>query len=238
LHLIAGNLTIVGVPDATGVEVEAEIRAEADSTEAAQQLLQESQFVPEIKDNKCWLLVKDDNHWLSIDTANRSIRVNVTADLTLRVPRNMDLHVSTDRGFVDVTGMESDCDLATKDGPVRANTAGRRLEVTTRAGEIDAITAALDVQLRAEGDGVRAHLTGEGPPQTQIQTASGDIEVFVADDVSARLSCNTRGEISIDLPWEKEPSGKYVALGRIGAGEGRLDVTSKTGNIKISRQSP
>jgi hypothetical protein len=222
----AGNITIEGVEGLKVVEVKAQIRAEADSAELAQQLLQRAQFDPEINPRSCTLSVRYGN----IEYGQRA-----TSDLVIRVPNNLNLDVQSYVGSIEVTGVDANCELSADHGFVRANTSGDRLVITTQAGEIDATTAALSVKIQAEGNLVRVHLTGDRPPQADIQTLAGDVEIFVADDVSARMHCSTPGKITIDLPWEKEPSGKYVALGRLGAGEGRLGVTSQKGNISIRR---
>jgi hypothetical protein len=70
----------------------------------------------------------------------------------------------------------------------------------------------------------------------KITTHNGGIDVYLGEGASSRLECNTHhGAIRCDLPEFEWKFSRRTLTGKIGDGEGSLDLTTHNGSIRVLR---
>ena len=69
-----------------------------------------------------------------------------------------------------------------------------------------------------------------------ITTHNGGIEVVVGGGASASLTCKTHnGSIQCDVPLDELKASRRKLTGKIGSGEGDVEVATHNGNIRITK---
>jgi hypothetical protein len=145
-------------------------------------------------------------------------------DLVVFVPAGVALHAHTLRGRVEVSGLKSDVEAATRDGPIYLRTAGT-MQARTVSGEIQALPVA-------------ATLGTPGPPFV-LQSVSGTINVTLEGQPYPELRVESAGPITTDLPVSRAAQGTRVRVTSPGAGSPRLLlVSSETGSVRVERDEP
>jgi DUF4097 and DUF4098 domain-containing protein YvlB len=206
IRLPAGDMILTGGFD--GGRVEAEVRLRGASPEVLQEKLRE------------WsLLIEQTEAGVRITAPELEAGIEQMIDLTLQLPRQVNLIVQTEHGDVRVEKLEGALRLNTKHGDLSLHHITGAVETSTLRGDIclehfkgthivfDSRSG--DLYLRdAEAERVRLHAThGDisverlSTQQLSIETVKGDIEVELLQPLTgeARLTA-VSGDIELHLP--------------------------------------
>ena len=150
------------------------------------------------------------------DRYDRPARV----DYTLTVPRSVNLD--------EIKLINGNLDLKDVSGEVHTTTVNGQIRAENLEGEVRISTVNGDMELSI------LHLSRTNP--VEISSVNGRVRLTIPSDANARISANTvHGRISndFDLPVNK---GRFVGRklsGRIGDGDGRVDLGNVNGAITI-----
>ncbi len=125
-------------------------------------------------------------------------------------------------------------DGQTHNGAVNVESSKGKLYAETHNGRVVASYAGDDVTLTTHNGGVVADLNRCGAMKGEITTHNGSVEVVVGDRTSADLTCRTHnGSIKCDVPLDDGLHSRRKLTGRIGTGEGKLNITTHNGSVRI-----
>ena len=144
------------------------------------------------------------------------------------------VETSTRSGDIHIQQAKGDVRASTGSGNVRVEDVGGRLTTETGSGDIEVDGIGADLRMTA-GSG---SLTVRGNPARstfwELDTGSGDIELEVPPNASFRLYARARSrEIDTGLPMVIEEESRRELRARIGQGEGRVEVRTSSGTIRI-----
>ena len=158
-------------------------------------------------------------------------------------------------GSVNLSGLEGTIEVTSDGGAVEiasSRTPSLMLEhksgnVTFRQieGNINARTASGDltvigsngkvISLESVSGDVEVHATGIVDGTLNIRTVSGDARVFGNALINARVALSTlRGTVKNSITLNEEVATEQRVTGRIGDGQGLIDVSAVTGDITFS----
>ena len=113
------------------------------------------------------------------------------------------------------------------DGDLDARTSSGDIEVNSVTGSVSAGTVSGDIKLNslAANEGV-----------FDIKSVSGDIQVEISPDFKGNVQASTvSGSIENSMAMESETSTESQLRGRIGQGNGKLSVSTTSGDINIDK---
>lgn len=141
-------------------------------------------------------------------------------DYRITLPADALVRVSTVNGRVAIEGMTGAVNVSTTNGRVEITDARGGVEASTVNGGITARYRALDAQ---------AH--------HRLSTTNGPIAVWVPGGEGGRVAARTvNGGIHCDLALEAtHRTGRHRLEGRIGKGNGSLELRTVNGPIRINR---
>ncbi|MGW2186970.1 DUF4097 family beta strand repeat-containing protein [Streptomyces sp. NPDC001719] len=196
---------------------------------------------------------KNFTKWFSRKSWERAVTV------TLTVPTGTDVEtgvvgasavVSNISGRTSVRGVNGDVTLVGLTGPVRAETVSGRLEAQGLGGDLHFTSVSGDLTLvESSGGTVKADsvsgnvvvdLAPAAPgPDLTLGTVSGEIAIRLPHTADAQVDANTTsGPLSCgfeELHVNSQFGAKRIT-GRLGAGRGRLKVTSVSGAVALLRR--
>ncbi len=200
----------------------------------------------EIRDDVLYVEFEYDNDWdfWSLFKSKPSVKFNVT----LSVPRSIDIDLRTSGGHIDVVGIEGEVDartsgghlkLADLGGPVNAHTSGGGITASQLRGEADLSTSggrikvdslAGNSRLKTSGGSITA--TGVNGP-LEAKTSGGNITASFPMGIDADTELKTSGgNISAKLPEGEQ----FFLNARTSGGGVRTDFPiTMTGEIKRSQ---
>jgi hypothetical protein len=164
------------------------------------------------------------------------------------------LDVDVGSGSVTVTDADGDVSIDAGSGDVRVTSVkGRDFSIDTGSGEVNATDLTVEKGSVEAGSGDLTlsgihssdfHLeTGSGRIDAQfatdiaslsVSTGSGDVILRVPDNLGAMLDVETgSGGIHADFPLEVQRWARDHVTGRIGDGNGHLDVETGSGDVRI-----
>ena len=184
----------------------------------------------------------------------RSFRGSVRTDVTLTVPRGLELDVRTGDGTISAHGIEGTLVAETADGRIRLSEVKGR--VSARSGDGSILGEDLDGDFDVETDDGRVRLegrfgalravTGDGSIRIAceagteptgdwtIRTTDGSIELSLPASVSAGIDASTGdGSISNELAHFTGETSKRRVRGSVGAGGVLIVVTTLDGRITL-----
>ncbi len=164
-------------------------------------------------------------------------RPDWSAHVSLRIhaPANVRLDVETHNGAITVAGAQGAVQVVSHNGAIVVDTAQGSLVAETHNGRITATYAGNEVRLLTHNGSITANLSACGRVSGDLTTHNGRVEVIVGPNTSTRLSARSDGGgLSVHAPLDgAQVSGREV-VGNIGAGEGRLEVTTHNGRVTIT----
>jgi DUF4097 and DUF4098 domain-containing protein YvlB len=156
--------------------------------------------------------------------------------LEIHAPGNLRFDGETHNGAMEIKGVAGDVRLVTHNGQVTVDSSDGKLRAETHNGGVTATYAGKDFKLTTHNGTVVADLSGCGVLDGTIETHNGSVKVVVGEDTSGSLRCDTHnGSIKCDVPLGSRKVSKGKLTGKIGSGEGSLDVTTHNGSIRISK---
>ena len=186
----------------------------------------------------------------------RGRNIQVNHEVILKLPRSIDLSVSSVSGPLRAGDIEGQTSVSSISGSAKIGNVGGKLNVTSISGSLevgnvgaDAHVTSISGNLRlgqvngslevlSISGGVNATLTSLSPEGIQIKSVSGSIEIGFKSDVNADFNAqNVSGDVFLDIPnvtRESEENSSNVRA-RIGAGGTPITIQSVSGSIRLKR---
>ena len=186
----------------------------------------------------------------------RRENVQVNHQVILKLPRRIDLSVSSVSGPLKAGDVDGQTQVSSISGSAIIGNVGGNLKVTSVSGSLDAGNVGEDARVTSISGNVRlgqvngsldvtsvsgamnATLTSLSPQGIHIKSVSGSVEIAFKSEVNADFSAqHVSGEVHIDMPnvtrdsEEKSPNVRA----RIGAGGTPITITSVSGSIRLTR---
>ncbi|ELY48816.1 DUF4097 family beta strand repeat-containing protein [Natronolimnohabitans innermongolicus] len=164
------------------------------------------------------------------------LRPPPVVDLAVSVPDGLPLErVRTVAGAVDVTGVEGDVSATAEAGDVTLRDVGGTVSATTDTGALTVLEPESIDRLETQTGDVTASLPGLDGDAT-IETTTGAVDLRLPDQLDLSLEMTTEtGTLSVtdvdDLP---ELAGDSLIEADVGDGTHRLEITTETGDVRVS----
>ena len=185
-------------------------------------------------------------------------RENIQVDhhVILRLPRHIDLAVSSISGSVKAGDVNGEMRLSSISGSANAGNVGGKLRVSSISGSLDVGSVAADARVNSiSGDvrigqvngsldvtsvsgGVNATLANLSQQGIQIKSVSGSIEIGFKSDINADFNADhISGQVYLEMPNVVRDSDEKSSnvRARIGAGGTPITILSVSGNIRLTR---
>lgn len=202
-----GSIEIVGVPDAAGISIRAELLARGQSPEEA------------------------DAHVRQLDLAieRKGDRLVVTGVK----PAGMPGYASPSFAFALQVPQALAVALTTHNGDVRVRSIDGKLVAATHNGRIEAQTAAREVQIETHNGSVEVAFAGEGAAAGSIVTHNGSVRVAMGRRSAAIDASTANGSVateSLDASVTGSRTDKKIV---VGDGGGALTIRTHNGSVLL-----
>jgi hypothetical protein len=186
----------------------------------------------------------------------RERNIQVDHQVILKVPRAIDLKVSSVSGHLKVGDVDGETRVHSISGHANIGNVGGKLQVTSISGNLDVGDLNADARINSISGNVRlnqvngsvdvtsvsgtlnAKLLSLSPQGIHIKSISGSVEIGFKSDVNADFSAESiSGQVYLDVPnvmrdsEVREPNVRA----RIGAGGTPIEISSVSGNIRLTR---
>jgi Putative adhesin len=201
------------------------VKVDAIKTARNQERLQEAKIEVENTPDRVVIRTKyPDRNWDrdSDDDGDHDGRSLASVEYNLTIPAGASIdEVKLVSGDVDVKGVGGDVRISSVSGSVNAEGLKGRAEISSVSGDVKVTF-------------------NRASSRMKLNSVSGDIIAMLPTDASVEVSANTvSGDISNEFGLDVD-HGKYVGhhlTGQIGNGEGKLELHSVSGEIKVRRAS-
>ena len=188
------------------------------------------------------------------DRRRQNIQVN--HHVILKLPRHIDLAVSSVSGSLKAGDVEGQVHVSSISGSARIGNVGGKLQVSSVSGSLEAGNVGAEARVKSISGNVRlgqvngslevssvsgtmnAALINLSPEGIQIKSVSGSVEIAFKSDVNADFSAeHISGEVYLDVPnvtRDTEVKSPNVRA-RLGAGGTPITIASVSGNIRLTR---
>ena len=183
--------------------------------------------------------------------------IQVNHHVILKVPRQIDLSVSSVSGSLEVGNVDGQTHVSSISGSADIGDVGGKLQVSSISGNLEVgdvgadakvnsisgnlgvgqVNGSLDVS--SVSGGLKATLDTLSPQGIHIRSVSGSIEIGFVKEVNADFNAESiSGQVSFSLPnvmrdsEVKEPNVRA----RIGAGGTPITISSVSGSIRLKRE--
>ena len=198
------------------------VKVDAIKTAHSQERLQEAKIVVENTPDRVVIRTKyPDRNWDGDDDDDHG-RSLASVEYSLTIPAGASVdEVKLVSGDVDIKGVGGEVRVGTVSGNVDAQGLRGRADISSVSGDV-----------RVTFDRASARM--------KLHSVSGDVVAILPADADLEVRANTvSGDISNEFGLEVD-HGKYVGhhlAGRIGNGQGSLELNSVSGEIKVRRAS-
>ena len=186
----------------------------------------------------------------------RGDKIQVNHKVILKLPRRIDLSVSSISGWIKVGDVDGQTHVSSISGPASIGNVGSNLQVKSISGslEVGNVGAEVDVssisgsvrlgqvngslEVSSVSGGVNATLTSLDPQGIRIRSISGSVEIGFKSDVNADFSAeHVSGQVYLEVPNVTRDSDEKSSnvRARIGAGGTRITISSVSGNIRLTK---
>jgi DUF4097 and DUF4098 domain-containing protein YvlB len=171
---------------------------------------------------------------VSVAEARGGLQV-VTASGDVSVERAQGaLQVSVASGDVRVRQHTGDVRLKGTSGDVETASSEGKLAIDVVSGDVSVDDAEGDVAVKTISGNARVNLRSLRGNAVKIETTSGDVRLKAKKDSSAKVSVRTlSGRIHTRIRLVPERLSRTELKGTIGSGQGRLDISTTSGDIEI-----
>ncbi len=222
-----GSITITGA-DVTDCNLTATIIGRAVTEEDAQKIAEQSTIKLEPLTNK--LTAKIDNPTFRFNQS-----VSVSLDVT--VPNNTDLKLTTHNGAIIIINITGRLNATTHNGKVTAEQISGTVELRTHNGSVICREVSGNTQLKTHNGNVKLYYSEAAPSVCNISliTYNGGIDLTTPSNFSGEVEASTHnGSINTDLPITVMGKlSKRRLTGKIGAGQGKLHLSTHNGSIRL-----
>ena len=186
----------------------------------------------------------------------RHQNIQVDHHVILKLPRRIDLAVSSVSGWIKVGDIDGQTNVSSISGSAQFGDVGGKLHVTSISGSLKignvgadarltSISGSVDLgqvtgslEVTSVSGGLNATLLSLSPEGIHIKSISGSVEIGFKSDVNADFSAeHVSGQVSLDMPnvtRDSEEKSSSVRA-RIGAGGTPITMSSVSGNIHLTR---
>lgn len=193
---------------------------------------------------------------VEVENVDGELRIHTASAPVVAAGTRGSLGVDVGSGSVRVAASEGDVDVDTGSGSVQlASVRGRRVRVDTGSGSVHGAGVRADALHVDVGSGA-VELTGIRAEDVDVDTGSGSVRLELADAArtvridtgsgSVRLAVPASfgaevqvktgsGGIHVDAPARVFRSRRSHFHGRIGDGEGRVEIDTGSGGVRITR---
>lgn len=194
---------------------------------------------------------------VQVANVNGSLRVHTHAASVRTQGTRGSLDVSVGSGAVEVRGAQGDLAISTGSGAVAFSAVrGARVEVETGSGAVTGAdvrtgsllvdvgsgavdlqgVAAREVEVETGSGGIKLALAADAQAVT-MESGSGGVEMWVPAAFGADLAVQTgSGGITVDVPVTRRQTSRGSFRGRIGDGNGRVEIETGSGGVRIRRR--
>jgi hypothetical protein len=146
-----------------------------------------------------------------------------------------DLKISTASGSVSVSNIKGDVIVNALSGVIRVVKPGGRVGADTASGEVEIQGATNNVKAHAASGRVSVQGNPGADCYWELKTVSGGVQLSVPASSNFHLSAEAvSGDIRAEIPIVIEEQGKHSLRAHIGAGGGRVEVHTVSGEIRVS----
>ena len=231
----------------------------ADTTTAEVQIIRSARTRADLEYHKIEIVHADNSlvvHGVQEPEHRREQNVQVNHQVILKLPRRIDLSVSSVSGSLKVGDVGGDTRVSSISGSVNFANVGGKLQVTSVSGNLDVDSVGAEARVTSISGNVRlgqvndsldvtsvsgtlsATLVSLSPKGIHIKSVSGSIDIAFKSEVNADFSAtNVSGEVYLDVPnaiRDSESKSPNVRA-RIGAGGTPITISSVSGNIRLTR---
>jgi len=186
----------------------------------------------------------------------RHQNIQVNHHVILKLPRHIDLAVSSISGWIKVGDVDGETHVSSISGSAEFGNVGGKLRVNSISGSLEIGNVSADARVNSisgsvslgqvngsldvssVSGGLSATLVSLSPEGIQIRSISGSVEIGFKSDVNADFSAeHVTGQVSLDVPnvtRDSEEKSSSVRA-RIGTGGTPITISSVSGNIRLTR---
>jgi DUF4097 and DUF4098 domain-containing protein YvlB len=186
----------------------------------------------------------------------RHDNVQVNHHVILKLPRRIDLAVSSISGSLKAADVDGQTVVKSISGNASIGNVGGKLQVTSISGNLEVGNVGAEARVKSiSGNlrlgqvngsleatsisgGLNATLTSLSPEGIQIRSVSGSVEIGFKTDVNADFTAeHVSGQVYLDVPnvtRDNETRSSNVRA-RIGTGGTPITIFSVSGNIRLTR---
>jgi DUF4097 and DUF4098 domain-containing protein YvlB len=145
-----------------------------------------------------------------------------------------DLRASSASGSVTVSNIKGDVRTSALSGATQIAEPGGRVDSDTASGSVEVQGATTDVKAHAASGRIEVRGNPGSNSYWDLKTVSGVVELSVPSNANFHLSADAvSGQIKTDVPIVIEEQGKHSLRARVGAGGGRVEVHTISGEIRV-----
>ena len=183
-------------------------------------------------------------------------KIQVNHHVILKLPRRIDLAVSSVSGSLKVGDVDGQTVVSSISGSGNIGNVGGKLQVTSISGNLEVGNVGADARVtsisgnlglgQVNGSldvtsisgGLKATLTSLSTAGIHVKSISGSVEIAFKSDINADFNAqNVSGQVYLDVPnvtRDSEERSSNVRA-RIGAGGTPITISSVSGNIRLAR---
>jgi len=229
LNAINGSIEVEGVSNTASVEITGEriVKSDASQSEAEAHL---EELSVNIEESEKELLIQ------TIQPEHPDDGINYEVRYRIRLPEAWWVEIEQVNGAIQVQSIRSDARLRTINGEVSVDTCFGNLEATASNGAIRFRDVAGNVDARVSNGGIDGRLAEATVSTCRLKTINGGISLSIPRTVSAMFSAQvSNGDIDTsDVPIVSEEVTPRRVSGKIGDGEGVIDLSTANGGIVVT----
>ena len=182
--------------------------------------------------------------------------IQVNQQVILKLPRRIDLSVSSISGSVRVGDVDGPVQASSISGSANIGNVTGKLRLSSVSGSVEVGNVGADARVSSVSGnvglgqvndsldvssvsgGVKATLISLSPRGIHIKSVSGSVEIGFKSDVNADFNAeHISGQVYLDVPnVSRESEEKSTTVrARIGAGGTPITISSVSGNIRLTR---
>ncbi len=173
---------------------------------------------------------------VSIEGTNAPVRVHgKSGDLSLKGAEGA-IEVSLSSGDVAIEHANASVlTVETKSGDLSLNDVTGAVNVRTSSGDVSVKRCrARNVSVEAASGDVSVDMLEPVNGTVNVRTVSGDVSVSLPDGSDCRVTLSTlRGSVACDLELMDDVRDSQRITGRLGNGEGAIDVSAVNGDVRL-----
>jgi DUF4097 and DUF4098 domain-containing protein YvlB len=186
----------------------------------------------------------------------RHDNVQVNHHVILKLPRSIDLSVSSVSGWIKAGDVDGQAHISSISGSARIGNVGNKLQVSSVSGNLEVGNVGADARVTSVSGnlglgqvngsldatsisgGLNATLVSLSPEGIHIKSVSGSVEIGFKSDINADFTAeHVSGQVYLDVPNVTRDADERSSnvRARIGGGGTPIKITSVSGNIRLTR---